>query len=78
VIWVAILILPVALLLVLLLALLGFIVRLLDPYRRRLLPFTVAQDVAFAKPAWPGPGQLDASAPLPGAPGTNPPGTPKP
>ena len=52
VIWVAILIVPVTLVLILLLALLGLLGRIIDPYRKRLLPFTVARPVEFARPAW--------------------------
>lgn len=52
VIWVAILIVPVTLALILLLALLGLLARILDPYRKRLLPFTVARPVEFTRPAW--------------------------
>jgi hypothetical protein len=72
-IWLVILILPIALALVLLLALLGGAARLLDPIRRRLLPFTVAQPVTFAQPARPYQGQ-----PIPGGPATPPETRPKP
>ena len=72
-IWLVILILPIALALVLLLALLGGAARLLDPIRRRLLPFTVAQPVTFAQPAMPYQGQ-----PMPGGPATPPQTRPKP
>jgi hypothetical protein len=71
-IWLVIVILPIALALVLLLALLGGAARLLDPIRRRLLPFTVAQPVTFAQPAMPYQGQ-----PAPGAPATPPQTRPK-
>ncbi len=54
-IWAAILVLPVSVAFTVLLALLGLLVRLLEPYRRRLLPFTVPQPVAFARPYVPGP-----------------------
>lgn len=71
-IWLVILILPIALALVLLLVLLGGAARLLDPIRRRLLPFTLAQPVTFAQPAMPYQGQ-----PAPGAPATPPQTRPK-
>ena len=49
-IWIAIVFVPVAVALVVLLILLGFAARVLDPYRRRLLPFTVARPVTFTPP----------------------------
>ena len=73
VIWIVILILPVTLVALLLLALLALIGRRLDPYRRRLLPFTVSQPARTGP--WPygnpyggpvGPGPV---APGPVAPG---------
>jgi hypothetical protein len=72
-IWVAILVLPIGLAFVLLLALLGFAARRFEPYRRRLLPFTVAQPVTFAQPGWPAQG---GAAPAQPASGTPPSGTP--
>jgi hypothetical protein len=62
-IWFAILFLPVTLAFVLLIALLAGAGRLLDPFRKRLLPFTVTQPLTFAHPATPAPGQ-----PIPGGP----------
>lgn len=61
-IWAAILILPITLVLLLLLALLALVARALDPLRRRLMQYTVAQPVTWAAPA---PGQPPASAPGP-------------
>jgi hypothetical protein len=61
-IWAAILILPITLMLLLLLALLALVARALDPLRRRLMQYTVAQPVTWAAPA---PGPLPASAPAP-------------
>jgi hypothetical protein len=71
-IWLVILILPIALALVLLLVLLGGAARILDPIRRRLLPFTLAQPVTFTQPAMPYQGQ-----PTPGGPATPPQTLPK-
>jgi Domain of unknown function (DUF4349) len=73
-IWVAILVIPVGLAFVLLLALLGFAARTFEPYRRRLLPFTVAQPVTFAQPAWPA---QSGAAPVQPAPGTPPSSAPE-
>ena len=61
-IWAVILILPLTLVLLLLLALLALVARALDPLRRRLMQYTVAQPVTWAAPA---PGPLPASAPAP-------------
>ena len=52
-IWVVVLIVPVTLAFVLLLALLGFAGRKLDPYRRRLLPFTVTRPVTYSQTPMP-------------------------
>jgi hypothetical protein len=78
-IWILVLVLPVTLALVLLLALLAGAARLLDPLRKRLLPFTVAQPARFqgqapwfAQPGAPVPGQ-----PIPGGPATPPQTPPK-
>lgn len=73
-IWIVILILPISLALVLLLALLGVTARLLDPLRKRLLPFTVAQPARpwYSQPTAPTPGQ-----PLPGGPAAPPKTPPK-
>lgn len=65
-IWVAILFLPVTLALVVLLALLGFFGRRLDPYRKRLLPFTVAKPVSF-QPQPPSQGWFVPAPPAPPA-----------
>jgi hypothetical protein len=62
IIWAAILILPIALVLLLLLALLALVARALDPLRKRVMPYTVAQPVTWAAPA---PGPLPTSAPGP-------------
>ncbi len=63
VIWVAILILPVALALILLLVLIALLARALDPIRRRLLPYTVAQPVSWGAAATPQ-GSGSAAAPV--------------
>jgi hypothetical protein len=62
IIWAAILILPIALVLLLLLALLALVARALDPLRKRIMPYTVAQPVTWAAPA---PGPLPTGAPGP-------------
>jgi hypothetical protein len=67
-IWVVILILPIALALVLLLALLGVTARLLDPLRRRLLPFTVGQPATAARPWLAQPATPAQGQPMPGGP----------
>ena len=64
-IWLVVLVLPVTLALLLLLILLIVISRVLDPLRRRWLPFTVAQPVQQRQPAWGSP--YAAQAPLPQA-----------
>jgi hypothetical protein len=65
-IWIAILIVPISLVGLLLLILLGFAGRILDPYRKRLLPFTVAQSVSWTSPLTPpGSNSLSGSAPRP-------------
>ncbi|MGZ6273655.1 MAG: DUF4349 domain-containing protein [Candidatus Limnocylindrales bacterium] len=64
-IWLVVLILPVTLAILLLLILLIVISRLLDPLRRRWLPFTVAQPVPPRQPGWGSP--YPAQAPLPAA-----------
>jgi hypothetical protein len=67
-IWVIVLILPVTLALVLLLLALTLIAKILDPIRRRWLPFTVAQPVQHRQPGWGSP--YSAGAPLPPSPAT--------
>ena len=62
-IWVAILIVPVSVAGLFLLMLLGFAGRILDPYRKRLLPFTVSQPVSWASPTKPAPGSNSPSWP---------------
>jgi hypothetical protein len=53
-IWITIVVLPIAVAGFVLLVLLGFAGRIIDPYRKRLLPFTVSQPVAWtASPARP-------------------------
>jgi hypothetical protein len=64
-IWLVVLILPVTLALLLLLILLIVISRVLDPLRRRWLPFTVAQPVQHGQTGWGSP--YPAQAPLPPA-----------
>jgi len=85
-IWVAILVVPVSAALIIMLALLGFAGRRVDPYRKRLLPFTVAKPVAFqqqppsqgwfvpGRPAVPG---VPGVPSVPGVPGTQPEDQPK-
>lgn len=74
-IWVVILILPVTLVIVLLLVLLALIGRRIDPYRRRLLPFTVSEPVkagpwpygnSYGGPVVPGPVTPGPVGPPPG------------
>jgi uncharacterized small protein (DUF1192 family) len=72
-IWIAILIIPVLVVLIILLALLGYLGRVVDPFRRRLLPFSVSQPVNWAPPAMPPGGPyppaspgMPAPAPAPG------------
>ena len=67
-IWVIVLVLPVALALLLLLVVLILIARVLDPLRRRWLPFTVAQPVQHRQFGWGSP--YPAQAPLPPSPAT--------
>jgi hypothetical protein len=66
-IWIAILVVPIAVVGIVLLGLLGFAGRVLDPYRKRLLPFTVAQPVSWSSPSTPAsaPNSLDRSAQRP-------------
>ena len=52
-IWLAILVLPVVLVLLILLIVLALAGRKLDPYRRRLLPFTVPVPAESRRPAQP-------------------------
>jgi len=54
-IWAAIVALPVGLALLVVLVLLGFVGRKVDPYRKRFLPFTVSQPVSY-RPQVPPPG----------------------
>jgi hypothetical protein len=76
-IWVVVLILPVALALLLLLLALTLIARVLDPLRRRWLPFTIAQPVQHRQVGWGSP--YPAQAALPQSPATWPtPGAPMP
>ena len=65
-IWVVVLILPVALALLLLLLVMTLIAKILDPLRRRWLPFTVAQPVQHRQVGWGSP--YPAGAPLPPSP----------
>ena len=66
IIWVAILVVPITLVLLLLLALLALLARALDPLRRRLMPYTVAQPVTWAAPpSAPGPQAAGAPGPRP-------------
>jgi hypothetical protein len=67
-IWVVVLILPVALALLLLLIVLILMARVLDPLRRRWLPFTVAQPVQHRQFGWGSP--YPPQAPLPPSPAT--------
>jgi hypothetical protein len=62
-IWIVILVLPIILVLLLLLVLLGGAARIVDPFRKRLLPFTVARPATFAQPWYSQP-----PAPVPGQP----------
>jgi hypothetical protein len=64
-IWVAILVLPMALALILFLVLLALIARALDPLRKRLMPYTVAQPVTWAPTPAPAPHTAVAPAPSP-------------
>jgi hypothetical protein len=66
-IWIAILVVPIAVVGIVLLVLLGFAGRGLDPYRKRLLPFTAAQPVSWASPSTPAsaPNSFDRSAQRP-------------
>jgi hypothetical protein len=61
-IWVVILVLPIAIVLILLLALLLLVGRALEPFRKRLMPYTVAQPVTWARPPT-GPAPQTGSAP---------------
>jgi hypothetical protein len=81
-IWVAILVVPITLAFILMLALLGFAGRKLDPYRKRLLPFTVAKPVTYQQPSpqgWFVPGRPGTPGVpgVPGVPGTQPEDQPK-
>jgi hypothetical protein len=67
-IWVVVLILPVALALLLLLLALTLIAKVLDPLRRRWLPFTVAEPVQHRQVGWGSP--YPTQAPLPPSPAT--------
>ncbi len=68
-IWIAVLVMPVALALLILLVIGRLVARVVDPYRKRLLPFTVARSVSYAPPSW----QVAAQQPpLPQQPGTDP------
>jgi hypothetical protein len=84
-IWVAILVVPITLAFILILVLLSFAGRRLDPYRKRLLPFTVAKPVTFQQPSpqgWfvpgrPGTPGAPGAPGVPGVPGTQPEDQPK-
>jgi len=65
-IWLVILILPITLVLVLLLILLGGVARIVDPFRKRLLPFTVARPATFAQPWYTQPPAPAPGQPVPG------------
>ncbi|MGA3056630.1 MAG: DUF4349 domain-containing protein [Candidatus Limnocylindrales bacterium] len=67
-IWAVVLVLPVTLALLLLLIVLAVAARLLDPLRRRWLPFTVAQPAQHRQPGWGSP--YPAGSPQPPAPAT--------
>lgn len=70
-IWLAILVLPITIVCIVLLALLGLFGRKLDPYRKRLLPFTVAKPVTYQQPSpqgWFVPGRPGTPG-VPGVPG---------
>jgi hypothetical protein len=67
-IWAAILVVPVALAFIIFLALLGFAGRRLDPYRKRLLPFTVANPVTYQQPLHPQGWFVPGVPGVPGAP----------
>ena len=62
IIWLAILVLPIALMLMFFLALIALLARVTAPIRRRLLPYTVAQPVSWATPI------STQNAPLPASP----------
>jgi len=64
-IWFVIVVLPIVAGFILLLALLGLLARFLDPYRRRLLPATVAKPVTWT-PGMPAYGPYAGMAPAPG------------
>ena len=81
-IWVAILVVPVTLAFILMLVVLGFAGRRLDPYRKRLLPFTVGKPVTYQQPSpqgWFVPGRPGTPGVpgVPGVPGTQPEDQPK-
>jgi hypothetical protein len=90
-IWLLIVALPITLALIVLLVLLSFLARAVDPWRRRLLPFTVAKPVDWSSSRMPlpaygpyagaMPGQMPVSAPQsapPSAPTSMPASAPRP
>jgi flagellar basal body-associated protein FliL len=64
-IWIVILVAPVAIIAILFLVLIVFVSKKLDPFRRRLLPFTVSQPARYAPPAWQYGAQPAQAAPAP-------------
>jgi hypothetical protein len=73
-IWLLILVLPITVVLIVLLALFGLLARIVDPYRRRLLPFTVAKPVDWNSSQMPLPayGPYAGNPPAPGPASTPP------
>jgi hypothetical protein len=67
-IWLLILVVPITVALIVLLALFGLLARIVDPYRRRLLPFTVAKPVDWSSSRIPLPayGPYAGTTPAPG------------
>lgn len=74
-IWIVVLVLPVALSLLILLVSGRLVTRVVDPYRKRFLPFTVARPVSYGPTGWQMAGQ---QPPLPQQPGTDPSGQKRP
>jgi hypothetical protein len=66
VIWLVVLVLPLSLALILLLVAAHLMARVVEPYRRRLLPFTVAEPYRSDAPRWPVPDQPAPGQPAPG------------
>ncbi len=73
-IWVVVLVLPVMLALLILLVIGRLVARVVDPYRKRLLPFTVARPVSYGPTGWQAAGQQHPlpQPPLPQQPGQQP------